>query len=458
MNQFVRIALTPMVSLFLGSVLIPLAASANGGPVDLSTGSPNGILRPVEQDKVQLLSENLSLKLLADGKSFTARATYSVSSEEALTQGYMVPLEWGMTYGDVSSVDQLIENGLARETIAKIEKSVVIKVTGGGTTVTYGCKLDGKVQQKPGKTFSYENSVDDMQVSYSWCVSTLKLSPGVSTIELSYRGEMEFVDDETSKSSLTSYMPRTLRYDFSPAGYWGANPNFSMSIELDLSEYPGRMIAALAPFENPVRSGSKLRWGPIAGDLKGLASLNVGFTVDKVFSFRDMMKRPASKAKDLRARATVPSSAEAQPASYLFDGKTDTSWCAQRGNLEGSVIRVDVEALKGEYGYGRFEGLMFVNGVSKNRELYTRNNRIQEVEVRECGKAATQKVVFDTDENDYRYAWKFLTLPYDENANGGDEGPSYKTCIEIKILKIKKGTSENADTCVGEIVPVLNHG
>lgn len=456
MNQFLRIALMPMVAL----VTAPLIALANGGPVDLSTGSPNGILRPVEQSKVQLLSENLSLKLLPDGKSFNARATYTVNAEEALVQGYMVPLEWGMTYGEATTIDQLVENGLARETIAKIEKSVVIKVTAGGTTVAYGCKLDGKVQQKPSKTYMYGDSVEDSQVSYSWCVSTLKLGAGVSTIELSYRGEMEFVDDETSKSTLTNYMPRTLRYDFSPAGYWGANSGFTLNVEMDISEYPGRMLGTLPPFENPARAGGKLRWGPISGDLKNLSSLNAGFTIEKVFTLRDLLKKPAAKAKDLRARATVPSAGDAQPVSNLFDGKTETSWCLQHGTAaEGAVIQIDVEALNGEYGYGRFEGLLFLNGVSKSRELYTRNNRIQQIEVRACGKSAVTKYDFDTEENDYRYAWKLLSLPDDENASGGgDEVSNHKTCVEIKILKIKKGTSEGADTCVGEIVPFLNHG
>ncbi|HEX7507996.1 MAG TPA: hypothetical protein VF550_14555 [Polyangia bacterium] len=294
---------------------------ANGGPTEWTVGSVRGGLVPRQNTTVRLRSEELTIAIDPDGKHYDVAAKYLLSNADPeATVRYGVPLLWAD--GDAKAPRRAAD--AVRIKVGESEsRCTLIK-----ETVT----LDAN---------KYDN-MDGTPIG-GWCVSRLTIPHGDPIpLQLTYRGDLLFTDEDFSKSAFVSYGPRVLRYAFLPAGHW-AGPAERMTVTVDLGRFAGLEQVSAPP--GVAKQGDKLTWTFTNVDLKTVPDLELKLNVEPLAYVEELARyRKASKVV-LAAKSAKAASGAA--AGHAVDGDPTTAWCVDRPSpnlwIEVTERKIDPE-------------------------------------------------------------------------------------------------------------------
>jgi len=385
-------------------------AWANGGPVAWSGGSARGGIRPKVASSIELREERLSLAVKPDGKQFSVKAVYRLFNPkppEALSYG--VPLGWNEVDAESAATGTNKDKKIEAK---KAAASVRIQLNGK----SFPCKLSPSAE--PGQI--------------GWCVTSLRLPAGESTLQLEYVAELDFTDYEYSSSALTRFSPRVLDYPLFPAGYWKGNPA-EVHVEID----PGPFAADPPPgFSKGDGRLWVVQWK--APDLKEKKNLRVEFPARRFES--DQLARWNS-----RTYGKVEYQADSG-LHRVLDGKLESAWCA-KGKPVQLELRGRTETSLGTY--CRFEGLAVTPGHLGSAEDFEKHPRVKRLRVSGCGGEPRAKMEFEFHQlKNPAEATEFLAIPY------GHPLAEHYRCLKLEVL----ATEGEGEVCLSEVAGVVNCG
>jgi hypothetical protein len=450
--------------------LSPALAIANGGPVGFGGPSALGSIQPVTNTQVRLVSEDLVLTLGDDGNTYRADARYVLSNPKAPRHvAFGVPV----AFGGGEDGDQVPDP----KTVAEIARGIRIEVAGK----PFACKIveDADLPDAaPIEPVAAESGRAYQNVA-AWCVANIELPAGDAVpLRLAYHGEMAFEDWGTSKSALTGYSERTLRYALFPAGYWATPPD-RVRIRLDTGPFDGLVTASPPPTRT---EGAALLWELERPDLAKLGSLTARVGAGPVLHHRELVTIQTKRAgldgtSVLRARASselAPQGKFSYSAKNALDGDAATAWCEGKpGPGIGEWIEVRHVGISAKGAEGRpegctnLEGFALVPGYARSQNLYLRNNRLRAFRLGPCGdpqggttfrleRGAGHSINLEgttlrlSDRHD-----RSAVLVRFPHTGEGDPGEGL-SCVRLTILEVEPGTDD--DTCISELRPVYNCG
>ena len=399
--------------------VLPQVALANGGPLAWTLRGGTGTLAPLDETRVGLVSEQLSIRLDDDGQRYHARAAYVLSNPGApVTVKYGVPVFWLEEGLDV-------EPGPTPGGAAVTDVAVTLAGERHGCTVEDARWLDPK---HPGLG------------AVAWCTTTLTIPTGEAvSLGLDLHGWLRFTDMGFSKSVFTVFGERVFRYELAPAGHWAGRP--ALSIELDPGRWGDRFtVSAPAGFE---RRDGRLVFTSKAADLEALEAITGALAAAPVLGAAQRWKAKAIPGAAVRTSSTLaPQGRVRYDASNLLDGDPATAWCPARAAKGPHWIELTVPATP-----GCWAELVLVPGYAKSQAAWTANGRLRALRRGACGSPVPATLTF--------------SLPafahHDEAAvDLGNVEPRGTTCIRFELGAVDPGTS--GDTCLSELKPVLSCG
>ncbi len=417
--------------------LLPTAAYANGGPVAWTDATGGGGISPITNSDISLTSERLNLVVEDDARHFRAHACYMLSNpKRAQTVKYGVPLLWS-----TDPFGQAVDTAPSKGAIAAARS---IKIRVGGKD--HSCTIQGESKALP----------DNAALRRGWCVAEVTVPKGdVVSLLLTYRGELLFEDAEYSKSALTSFDYRRLRYELFPAGHWAGKAR-RVSISVDLGRFAGLAVfgehgTRPAPSK---KSAARLEWDLRDVDLTAVDALEVHINADPILTsslLASWNKGKSATVTQARASSTLASKADAYTAANAIDGNGNTAWCeGVAGDGAGEWIEVSYPEPKEDY--CRLQGFAISTGYTKSSTTFTRNNRLAKIEFGYCGTGAEYETSSFTADHHHDRAMHLVRLAGNEHG----EVP-FAGCVRLTIVEVIRG-SKHRDTCISEIAPVFNCG
>jgi hypothetical protein len=437
-------------------VAIPVAALANGGPVAWSSASGAGDVGPVSESRVQLVSEDLKIKLDSDGKHFHVSATYQLKNDgPPIKVPYGVPLFWYPP--DLGDED---DGSVRKLTTAKelaYPKGVAIKVGGR----PYPCQMKGVHITKA----TSEDGTDRVD---AWCVATIEVPTGDSVpLTLNYLGSYEFVDMAYSKSPFTEFDARQFHYALSPASYWAGHPNFNVTIDTGRwNDFFG--ITSPQGFDT---HGALRTYHVVSADLRALGTIAGTLQARPVLMSDERMHYKVDHPYDARASSEHGASGNVtySPRNVL-DGSERTAWCAAAG-VEPAGQWIEVSSGPFEVpAYCDLHGYIVVPGYAKSQQTWLDNNRIKTIRLGPCDSTSNGTVVqlkqldrADTAATDVRpYSGHELEMSSSSTSETSDASKEDQKkgvvglCTRLTIMDVIPG--KTGDTCIAKFKPVLNCG
>lgn len=423
-------------------------AAANGGPLSYFTGSAAGGVAPLTVNEVELRRESLTFRLDGIG-SYHVKARYELYNRGgAVTLPYGVPVKW--VEGDIILDEDM-------KPFHASEKSIRIAV---GRKVSRPCRVAKAAKARLPKV---ERIVGDTETKQAWCVTKVTLPAGRSVLTLTYDGNLEYVDYETSKTVLTLFGSQVLDYPLFPAGFW-KGPVRTLTITLKAGVL-APFVKAKVPGASFHRKGDVLSWVLHHVDLKKLHRFEATIDAAPLERSEQLATMNANRESQppvhitARASSSLRESGHVHGPALLFDGKLDTAWCeGVPGNGVGQWVELHIHPTYDGHWYD-VEGLGIVVGYAKSRALFTANGRVRRVRVSVCGSHKAIEHRFAPLPSSPALAAQLVPL---DGSLLGKKGSlrveaGKDVCLRVEILDVAPGTKYK-DTCISEIAPVLNFG
>jgi len=261
--------------------------------------------------------------------------------------------------------------------------------------------------------------------------------------------------------------PCELKYDFSPAEYWGDGSAWSFAVQIDASE----VISVPNSFENSFdmsfeglpfsRRGSIYSYFTQNFVFKNAPALSLNYQLVNNIPLSDWLNR---RIPNEEYTVTVSSEQTKYPASNLVDMDLSTVWIPPVGGGVNEKITIRLKQPTA------ISHLIVVNGYHKSEKTYGENSRAKSIEIDAEG-IIDRKSKTDREERNLRLFFDSSGEAYSpvdfENLKLHPDVSSVLlaypldlfqvTKIELVIDEIYPGTKNN-DLCIGEIILVRNDG
>jgi len=423
-------------------LLVPVVASANGGPVAWNSPSGHGDLVPTKVANIHLVSERLRIELGADGDTYRVRAEYVLenTSGKPVRVNYGVPLRW---VPDPFMEEQTEPDAQAKALAAKGLRDYPVSVDISLAGKRRPCTLKNVRRASP-----QANRVTPFE---AWCVTDLDFPPGSrEVLTLSYPGSLEFEDWAYSKSPFTVFSKRRLEYFLAPAAAWKGPPEF-VDIDLEAGTWADDLWDL--SLDGGVREGSRIKWHLVRPDMKKLSVLVVAIDGIKRREMRERVRlRIPAKKVTVTASSTLPAQGAIRyGAANVLDGNVGTAWCAAKSQ-DGTGGWIEVKAEQVEVGGVCFlRGFTFVPGFARDQAAYQRNNRVTAFRIGRCGELGDLNFAAPP----ARAAEAFVDVPAPGDL--ADELLQQRTlCVRLQVERVEQGADN--DTCISEFRIVINCG
>ena len=417
----------------------PQDALSNGGPVDGSNVLQFGKVKLLNVHSIEVRSEKLNIVLDGDYSHITA--TYVLFNSDK------VPVR-GISYG--FPVDFTIQEVVDSDReVPSWDKSTVrnFAFRFGGRTLSFVEREDQEIQYT---RVVHEEDENAIPFRRHWYLTTFAIEARSSaTLEVSFTLKNSFTDYAYSKSAFKQYDNRMVRYDLSPAKYWGNS--------------------TIGHFQLAIDSRSVLRDG---GTVKvdGIACLQPSpgvFALDqRDFILQDSSILIVEYSNEIRGRSQelehmrIPKSKIRVHASSTLKGKY-----AAENVLDDDFSTAWVE---GKPGIGKGEWIEFAcDGYSLEAIAILPGYWKSEATLKENSAPTRVLLEIDAVERDFnksvntRDTIDIRLLPYFKLANTNvagavtilkdfGEGDIHPYRIRITILEATTGTKYD-DTCISEV-------
>jgi hypothetical protein len=399
---------------------------------------------PLERTDIALVAEDLVIDLEPDARHYRVRARYLLGNP-----GGAKSVLFGVPFFQADALalrrdTPAPERGPGEGWVSQAQAMATVEITTGGQRT--GCrpgKPPRRVERPEGDTAAPLPAPD------AWCVARVAIAGGDEVpLELRYRGELEFVDGEVSSSAIYNYGERTLRYDFSAAGYWAGRPR-EVKVALRLGALAGAPVQSDPPADHA--TAEELRWSFRDVDLRVAKPLAVLVSPVRLLEQRQILREGVTLRRR-RARASSTLAARYAAASAV-DGSAATAWCeGDPGDGQGAWIEVAFEPRRQDRGgpVCAFEGVAVVPGYAKPG-AYLDNGRVRRLRVTDCGRSdgGLQLDLGDLDPLPQSAA---RLLPVrGEPAFTAD----MHACFRLTILDVEPGRRFH-DTCLSAVFPIFN--
>ncbi len=404
---------------------------ANGGPIDGSVFYKTGDIVLMKYAEVKLLKEDLNIKIEGDYSWVTVQymLTNTSSYNKEITYGFPVELlarsDWGEEKAPVSNMKFIIN----------------------GKRVPFESQTDLSTFTSEVKGFSGE----EVLIKRKWHVIDFSVEEDETvTLQVSYKVKNSFIDWATSKSFFENYDERKFIYDFRAAGKWGKGYVNTMNIVIDASTVTNNGGDIKIKGLDVVNDKGIYRFSSTNFDLKNSSSLYISYKNDsEKFSKYVLAHRIAKKhIKKVSVSSKLRGS---YGKENLFDNDFKTAWVeGKKGAGIGEKIEIELDNYN-------LASICLINGYTKNKEVYTKNNRLKkvklEVEIVDYEdetktKKNSKEIEFEDKEFTEITPLNFLSLS--EIVDDYGEGFYKMKKVTITILEVYRGTAYN-DTCISEL-------
>jgi len=457
--------------LVLALIVLPTMGLANGGPVSWTGETFFGGVVPDNDTGIELVSEYLRIVLDDDAQHYDVAATYILSNPgEPRTVTFGVPIVWS---------DELLypeEDTGARLSAVPMES---IRITLGEEPVRCAPVASFDNDAEPELEFEWVDWDGLLQRPVdAWCLAELTIpTNGALPLRLTYRGELWYVDEGFSNSALTMFGSRNLSYPLFPAGYWSGRPDH-VAIRVELGPYAG--LARVVSGEFCVDYGSYLGCRLDHPHLDELPNLVVELDAEPLLSHREMATWNSVGPSWGRYPVDVIASSVLEPqdghtysASNLTDGDPATAWCeGSEGLGVGDYVELSFRAPDpSREMMCHLQGFAIVPGYAADQRRYSTNGRPLAIEMADCSDPSVAQMFRFEDERHERWDTSATLL---EQIFGGrgeaawplwqelmpmfwPSSPVTEACLRFTIREVAPG-SRFEDTCLSELVPILNCG
>lgn len=325
-------------------------AYTNGGPIDGSSYQRTGTISPKDNVSVQLVEENLKIKL--EGDAAVVEVIYILQNGNDSTKvDFGFPVDISQEFGDPGSanIQYSIADGNAPLNYKIIDDTSEHMIT-----------IDDKTSIKCKTTCFVSNLMFHAQEK--------------KCITVKYRIPCSFTDWAVSKTIFPIYYDRRFMYSFSFASGWADGSIGKLSVKIDTSALsePGIKIKRVLPSylvnKNPVYEFTMKNVQAAA-----LKDLVIEYDVSEK-KLADFFITHKADVSEISIKTSSHLKGNYSPSNML-DGNTATVWAeGVEGNGEGQWIELTLNGT--QIGY-----LGILNGVILSEELYKGNARIASLKV-----------------------------------------------------------------------------
>jgi hypothetical protein len=430
-----------LVAVMLAGLAPATRAYANGGPVDWTGPTLGHGVAPLERTDVALVAEDLLIEFEPDARHYRVRARYLLDNP-----GTAKDVLFGVPFFRAAALAMRKEMGPPQRGGARWPSQANAMAS---VEITVGGRRKGCHPGSPRTPASLPRASDEAPPAPDvWCVARIAIPAGHAVpLELRYRGELEFEDGEVSSSAIQVYNERTLRYDFSAAGYWAGHPH-ELKVSLRLGALAGAPVSADPPAAHS--SPEQLDWSFRDVDLRIFKPLTVVVNPVHLLEQRQILSDGAKRRSRARASSTL--DPRHAPAA-VTDGSAATAWCeGVEGDGVGEWIELAFAPVRRDEidrPICGLEGVALVPGLGRPG-AFLDNGRVRRVRITPCGTSdggVEREIELDSLPTS---SARLLSLQSDPAVT-----PSMYTCVRLTLLEVAPGRRFR-DTCVGALFPVFN--
>ncbi len=349
-----------MKLLLFAFLFSPLFVLANGGPVDWSMFRKTGNIRLMQKADVDLLEEDLSIKVEGDFSIIKVKYLLKNKGKNQRIQ-YGFPVDaydaWWF-YGDPPDQAFGIHN----------DPLIYFKVKQGDKNLKVNQWVVDSVytaQSVNLKEGMYGQGNRKFSILRKWSVVSLSFEKGeTKTLEIEYKIKNTLRDKIPGFSRIFHFTDRHFTYHLTPSGRWGDGlvGKFKLSINIqDVMEKKGTFkingIENLKEKESGIYVFEQTNY-----DLKKKDRLHIHYDYRYILKADFIDRRVLSRNQILSIKSSNPQNLE-----YLIDNNPNTVWKGQ----EGDWIEVKIKA--GTDGYQGANSIMFLNGDYSSYASFLKN-------------------------------------------------------------------------------------
>ncbi len=337
-------------------LLLPQLSLANGGPVDGSDLYKTGNIVLQQESNVQLIEENLRIKLEDDYSIIVVDYWLENTSEESSEVTYGFPIDIADIYG---------VEGFEMSTRVLPYFHFLLN----GDTLKQRQRVEEETFHSGEGHYPYE----EYECMRSWQLADLKLEAGATTkLSVHYKVLNGFEDFATNKSIFTSYGNRRLIYDFSPTQHWGDGQLEHFSMEIDASS----LLAKGAKIDSSAISfeDGHYHFSAENFDLKNAAPLILSYN-NSAAKYAEELEKGKLLDKEI-LQTSINASTDPKLCSVLRDEDYKTAWISDKPFAErGDTIYFKLDTLR------TLCAILMFNGNFSSEEAFYDYSRIKSLTV-----------------------------------------------------------------------------
>jgi hypothetical protein len=463
------------------ALVLPALASANGGPVmwSYTSATPAGGVVPVDEARIRLISEELRIVLLPDGRRYRASARYRLANPEGPRKvTFGVPLSWVVS-GRTDAQGELGARSDASWAASYAEAAAEFGFEGGADGDMLGLEDPSPVTPRArastglvhirvgGRRFPCRIAREAM-VPYvremhhnarAWCVAEVEIPKGSDVgLSLDYLGGLGHLDrtpgDGASRLD-AEIGRRRLDYELFPAGFWrGSVARFRATI--DLGPYVG--LAEVVRPAGAVAVGGHVTFDLRNPDLKALERIVLDLDATAVVRQRLLLGPDFPGKPHVEASSVLVGQGNRRYGpEQVVDRAPGTAWCeGVPGGGVGEWIALRYERPFVPQGDCRFRGYTLVPGYARSERAYRENGRVRAFRLSECDRPENGRGVRLEPARSAEGAAVLVPRLDDDPMVDDGSASGRAPCVRLTITEVEEGTT--GDTCIAEFFPVIDCG
>jgi len=412
--------------------VLAVIAMANGGPVDGSSVIGSGNMQFINNPHVELQKEKLTIEILGDYCRIHTIYTLKNTSRESESIKYGFPVDF--TYSDIDDSFEWKKHYV---------KDLSFKL--GSDELAYQEIEEFSIIEKEGIFTADSEEGRSVSIKRKWFYTEFEIGvEQVTTLEVDYLVQTNFVEWATSKDFFSSYTQQGLYWDFTPAQYWreGVVDEFEIIIHVPEGAVDNDLLTIDGmEFE---KNGNDYRYTARSFDLKSANPLYLNYSCIQSKTRESITSTNITQTCVSSIQAS--SSRQNYNVDHLLDHEFSTAWVP-----EGDGIGQWVEIATHPFYFG---AIVFVGGYAKSQDTYYNNNRVKKIRLEYTVSSGEDQeytgeqeielaeVSYPKNVSDNLYDW--VITPF-------GEGMSNITRFKITILDVYKGKKFD-ETCISEIL------
>ncbi len=382
--------------IILSAILSQISAIANGGPVDICLFRKTGNIRLLKKADIQLLKEDLSLKVEGDYTNVQVKYTLQNNGkEETIIYGFPIDAYEGGAYIDPENRNPF---GWKHKDVVKVKN---FNVSSNGQPV----KITNWVRDSL-------YTVGRYKIYRKWYVVKIDFKQGEhKELEVEYTVENNKSDVVRGFEFVHRFSDRNFTYHLFPSSKWGNGIVNEFSVDIDISELKkNNCIINVEGIDSLKQTEYGYSYKTDNYDLKKSNRINITYDNShlKKIDFLNKYKLDSLTVKKIRA------STDPENIKNLTDKNPKTFWTGSIGDW----IEVEFRLLKRantKHSRNKLRGILFLNGNYSSPEAFSQSGKL-----RKCTLVLNDSIYYSTEPWEIDGGNKIVTLRKPQYKTFGD--------------------------------------